>query len=146
MYTTKETSDYYPLSVLFHDSGLEVEIGETVPDGTLMMWRCEDDNGHLAAAAVLAERDGVYVLADIAVDADLRGQGIGEGLLGIVEHCAAAMGADELWLVGKVPEFYLKYAWTKVERASAPNISKCLTCGQFGKSCFPSIMKKKLSV
>ena len=52
------------------------------------------------------------------------------------------MGGTEIWLVGKVPEYYEQFGWVRIAREDAPAISKCLTCDQFNVDCFPSIMKK----
>ena len=142
MYRIVETEDFYPLSVLFNSSGLEVEISKETPEPTLKMWRCEDSKGSLLAGLTIEKRADVFVLGNLAVAEEMRGNGIGEELLVLAEKEAAAMSADEFWLVGKVPEFYKKYGWEEVSREEAPEISKCLRCRQFGESCFPSIMKK----
>ena len=73
-----------------------------------------------------------------------RGQGLGSELLAVAEAQAVRLGAKELWLVGKVPDFYRQFHWVEVPREDAPPISKCLTCDQFQVDCFPSIMRKVL--
>ena len=51
-YRISETEDYYPISVLCNECGLEVEPSKEVPDHNLKMWKCEDeDTGELLAAA-----------------------------------------------------------------------------------------------
>lgn len=145
MYRVLETQDFYPLSLLFQASGLEVKPSRETPPGTLAMWRCEEvGTGRLLAAVTLQTRAGHFVLAQLAVAEDRRGQGLGEMLLALAEDQAARRGADRLWLVGKVPKFYEKYRWVEVDRQQAPAISRCLTCDQFQVDCFPSIMKKDL--
>ena len=37
MYSIKETNDYYALSKLFHDSGMEVEVEDVAPEETIKM-------------------------------------------------------------------------------------------------------------
>ena len=52
-YRISETEDYYPISVLCSECGLEVEPSKEAPDHNLKMWKCEDeDTGELLAAAV----------------------------------------------------------------------------------------------
>ena len=65
-------------------------------------------------------------------------------MLAVAEAQAVRLGAKELWLVGKVPDFYRQFHWVEVPREDAPPISKCLTCNQFQVDCFPSIMRKVL--
>lgn len=146
MYPVFETQDFYPLSQLYHDSGLEVKPSHDTPPGTLAMLRCEDpETGRLLAAATLQIRAAHYfVLAHLAVVPDLRGTGLGARLLALAEDRARELGAREIWLVGKVPDFYARYQWHTVAREDAPPISRCLTCEQFQVDCFPSIMKKTL--
>lgn len=63
MYSIQETQDFYPLSLLYQERGLEVTPSHTPPQGTLFMLRCEDsETGELAAAATLQRRAGHFVL------------------------------------------------------------------------------------
>lgn len=129
MYQITPTQFFYPLSVLYHESGLEVTPSQEAPEGTLALWRCDDlEDGSLLGAATLQMRAGHHVLAHLAV----------------AEAQAVRLGAKELWLVGKVPDFYRQFHWVEVPREDAPPISKCLTCDQFQVDCFPSIMRKVL--
>ena len=137
----KETNEYYPLSVLFRDSGLEVKPSETAPETARKLWRYDDDQG-LAGACQFGIRSGHCCLECLAVRDDVRKTGIGQKLLALAEKEAMALGGKEIWLVGKVPEYYEQFGWVRVDRAEAPAISKCMTCEQFQVDCFPSIMKK----
>lgn len=143
MNVIKETIDFGQLSAFYKENGLEIDISETAPEGTLKSWKCEDEETkELLAAATLQKRDGCYVLADLAVKEELRGSGMGGSLLKLAEDEAKALGAEEMWLVGKVPSFYSKFGWKETERETAPDISRCQSCDDFGTTCFPSIMKK----
>lgn len=145
MKTIKESGEYARLSAFYEKNGLEIEVSETAPEGTLKSWKYEDEEtGELLAAATLQKRGGCYVLADLAVKEELRGHGMGKQLLKLAEEEAKALGAGEMWLVGKVPAFYSKFGWMETERETAPDISRCQSCEDFGVTCFPSIMKKVL--
>lgn len=145
MYQITPTQFFYPLSVLYHESGLEVTPSQEAPEGTLALWRCDDlEDGSLLGAATLQMRAGHHVLAHLAVAEAARGQGLGSELLAVAEAQAVRLGAKELWLVGKVPDFYRQFHWVEVPREDTPPISKCLTCDQFQVDCFPSIMRKVL--
>ncbi len=143
----RETDDYARLSAFYKDNGLEIDVRETAPEGTLKNWKYEDeDTKELLAAATLQKRRDCYVLGDLAVTERLRGTGMGKELLQIAEEEVKSLGIKEMWLVGKVPHFYKKFGWTEVEpevaAKVAPDISRCQSCEDFGATCFPSIMKK----
>lgn len=141
-----ETDDFYPLSVLFNGSGLEVKISRETKPGTLKMWRCEDeDTGELLGAAVLMHKNGCFVLEDLAVLERCRGMGLGKTLMNIALDEAKGRGATEIWGCAKVPEYYYQYGWVEMDRYTSPDISNCQRCHQFGKTCFPSIIRKELS-
>ena len=68
MYQITPTQFFYPLSVLYHESGLEVTPSQEAPEGTLALWRCDDlEDGSLLGAATLQMRAGHHVLAHLAV-------------------------------------------------------------------------------
>lgn len=144
MYRITETHDYYSLSELFHNSGMEVEIEETIPPETLKMWRCEDEGGRLLGGAVLQHKSGCFVLEDLAVVEDQRLRGIGLELMGLALQEAKERGAKEIWGCAKIPAYYLSKGWQEMDRASSPTISHCQTCEQFNVSCFPCIIRKDL--
>lgn len=145
IYKILETNDFYPLSVLFHNSGLEVAISDETPPPTIKMWRCEDADGKLLAAMTIEKKKGLFVLGNLAVDEEMRGKGLGTELLELAERQVRELDAKEFWLVGKVPGFYKQYGWEEVDREAAPEISGCLRCQQFGTTCFPSVMKKNFN-
>ena len=121
MYQITPTQFFYPLSVLYHESGLEVTPSQEAPEGTLALWRCDDlEDGSLLGAATLQMRAGHHVLAHLAVAEPARGQGLGAELLAVAEAQAVRLGAKELWLVGKVPDFYRQFHWVEVPREDAP--------------------------
>ena len=99
MYQITPTQFFYPLSVLYHESGLEVTPSQEAPEGTLALWRCDDlEDGSLLGAATLQMRAGHHVLAHLAVAEPARGQGLGAELLAVAEAQAVRLGAKELWL------------------------------------------------
>lgn len=135
-------TDYRKLSRFWRAHGLEVQVSDTPPDSLLHAWSMTDPDGTLVAAAALERRNGFLVLADVAVDPAYRGSHHGVALVTLAEETAAAMGAPEIWLTGKVPDFYRKLGWQSVPRQDAPPISKCLHCEDFQVSCHPEIMRK----
>ncbi|MDD2484158.1 MAG: GNAT family N-acetyltransferase [Eubacteriales bacterium] len=143
MHSIKITEDYYPLAVLFQRCGLEVNPNDNKPEGIVKMWKCEDEEtGELIGAATVQLLNGVYVVKHLAIDEEHRKTGIGKILLQLAEEELKNLGASEIWLSGKVPDYYLRFGWEKVQPEDAPSFSKCLKCSQFNQVCFPSIMKK----
>ena len=82
MYSIRKTQDFYPLSLLYQESGLEVTPGHTPPQGTLSMLRCEDsETGELVAAVlgIHADEQAARRLRQDPQDCG-RGHAIGEKL------------------------------------------------------------------
>lgn len=141
-YTISETNDFFEIGTLFKEAGLEVKPELGTPEGVVKMWRVDDENAKLIAGGTAQIINGIYVVKHIAVTEDCRGLGVGQRLLGLIEAELIARGAEELWLAGKVPGYYLRFGWEEVDPQNAPPFSKCLTCAQFQTECFPSIMRK----
>lgn len=140
----KETTDYYPLSVLFHNSEMGIEISHTTPEGMVKMWRMEDsETGDLLAAVTLQIRDGVYTLGDLAVKAGHRSEGYGWQMQQTLFAEAARMGLKELWSCAKVPDYYLRFGWQRMDWDTSPKIDiNCHTCSRLGTTCHPSVIRK----
>ena len=138
MYQITPTQFFYPLSVLYHESGLEVTPSQEAPEGTLALWRCDDlEDGSLLGAATLQMRAGHHVLAHLAVAEPARGQGLGAELLAVAEAQAVRLGAKELWLVGKVPDFYRQFHWVEVPQHYAQSAAPMRTLKE-SRSAFPA--------
>lgn len=145
-YVIKETNNYYPLSVLFHESGMEIEVSETPPAGMVKMWRMEDAaTGELIAAVTLQIRDHVYTLGDLAVRQDHRSEGYGKIMQSVVFEAAREMGVKELWGSAKVPDYYYRLGWERMDWDTSPQVAvNCHTCSRRGKECFPQIIRMTL--
>ena len=144
MYKITVTDAFYPLAVLFRECGLEIDDLSSPPTGTLQMWRCEDESGELLGGANLKCLKDCFILDNLAVREDQRGTGIGLQLIDAVLEEALLRGAKEIWGCAKVPAYYLTKGWKEVPPEETPEIFHCQTCGQFGVSCFPVIIKKVL--
>ncbi len=140
----KETTDYYPLSVLFHDNGVGVPVRKDTPEGMVKMWKMENtENGELIAAVTLQIRAGVYALGSIAVDPKYRNMGYGMMMQETIIAEAKKLGLKELWACAKVPDYYFKTGWEKMPWETSPKVDvNCPTCDKLGKTCNPSIIRK----
>ena len=139
-----ETEDYHALTVLFKECGLDVKIEEFPPEGVRKMWACTAGYDELLGGAVLQEKDGRFILKDLAVKDGWRKEGIGKALMKTVLKEAKDLGAKEIWGCAKVPEYYTGKGWETVPDEEAPAISDCQQCGQYLSTCFPRIIRKKL--
>ena len=144
MFRIEETTEYYPLTVLFKESGLDVKIESESPQGVLKMWACFDKDGELLGGSVLQEKNGRFILKDLAVKDGYRRAGIGKSLMETALDEAKNLGAEEIWGCAKVPEYYTAKGWVIVPDESAPEISDCQSCEQYLKVCFPRIIRKQL--
>ena len=112
MYIINESSDYEKLSQFFYENGLEIEPGMERPKAVIKCWECIDSkNKKLIGGASLENRNGEFVVSDMAVDSDYRKEKLGTKLMNIMEEEIIKMGGNDAWLVGKVPVFYLKLGW-----------------------------------
>ena len=145
-YIICETDDFCPLTIFFHQCGLEMKPGAPRPENLVKMWRMEDpDNGELLGAAILEIRDDVYTLSDLGVREDRRNKGYGKVLQNIVFDEARRLSVKELWGVAKVPSYYYPLGWKKVDWDAAPKIAiKCDGCQQRGVECDPVVLKYAL--
>ena len=138
-----ESDDYMELAPLFAASGLENT--DRVPDGFLGGFKAIGENSRIIGAAALVQRQGCYILSDMAVSEELRGKGLGWQLLCKAMVRFSALGAREVFLTAKVPEFYRKYGFREVDPESVTHLFSCPACSQFGNGCSPVFMKMELS-
>lgn len=137
------TEDYEKLVRFFIENGLEFSEEDPTPTDLVRCWEATED-GKLAGGFVLAKRDGEFICDGIAVDPACRGQELGRKLLrtGIGE--AVSRGARRMYLVARAPGFFRTEGFEAVDRADAPDFFECLTCDQYGVSCHPEVMVKRL--
>ncbi|HYE67564.1 MAG TPA: GNAT family N-acetyltransferase [Anaerovoracaceae bacterium] len=145
MYQILESNDYETLTYLFSNNGLEITPGINKPDEVIKFWECRDTvSQRLIGGVALETRSGEFVVADLAVNIENRNQNIGTRLMEVVEAEIIRLGGTDAWLVGRVPDFYLKLGWEVVAREKAPEISICFSCLRYGKECNPQVMHKSL--
>ena len=142
-YTIRETEEYEKLVPFFIENELEFteEDAEEVPTDLVKCWQITDEEDKLVGAFVLARREGEYICDGIAIDARLRGTGLGGELLALGIEETRARGGDRMFLVARAPEFFRKNGFVTIPRQEAPNFFECLTCPQYGISCHPEVMK-----
>lgn len=140
----KRTDEYERLVKFFVDNELEFDGDEEVDTDIIECFKVVDHEDNLAGAAVLAKREGQYIIDGIAVDEKYRKTGIGELLLDKVEKEVKNLGGDSISLVARAPEFFRKNDFKTVDPDTAPNFFECKQCPQYKKTCFPEVMKLEM--
>jgi N-acetylglutamate synthase-like GNAT family acetyltransferase len=142
MVKTGVTTDIEKLITFFIEQELEFdENDEYGEDELVKCWEALDDEGQLAGGCVLALRDGEFICDGIATAPAQRGTGLGRELLALLISEVKARGGDKIFLVARAPGFFAKYGFVPVKREDAPEFFECFTCPQYGKTCFPEVMK-----
>lgn len=148
------TQDYDRLVELFVKNDLEFSVNDDVPTDLVTLWKaqkivpdpsqCNSYIGLLIGGCVLALRQGEYIIDGIAVEPEFRAAQLGKKLLDLAIAEVKERGGKQLFLVARAPEFFRKQGFTTIERKDAPNFFECLTCPQYGKDCFPEVMKLEI--
>jgi N-acetylglutamate synthase-like GNAT family acetyltransferase len=137
----RETSDFSAMLSLARESGLDSDhlTGIVSAYGFYL-------DGKLVGCAALKKGDDQFMVECLAVAESMRGRGLGRTLVARIEKEARANGAKKLWAIARRPRFFERIGY-RVSSASDPGAPKnddCMTCPQFGKSCYPAIVVKDL--
>lgn len=140
----RETDQYEKLVKFFVENGLEFDGDEEVDTDILHCYEVtHGDEGHLVGAAVLAKREGRFIIDGIAVENVYRKLQIGEILLNkVCEVIKEEYDGKEVYLVARAPGFFKKHGFIAIDPDHAPNFFECKTCSQYQDSCHPEVMKK----
>lgn len=138
------TEEYETLVKFFVENELEFDGDEEVDTDIIKCFKTIDEYGNLVGGAVLAQREGKYIIDGIAVDKKYRKNKLGEKLLDrVIEEVKSLEGSD-LYLVARAPGFFRKNGFVAIDEASAPNFFECKYCPQYKVSCYPEIMKLEI--
>jgi len=140
-YKISTTDEYDRLVEMFIRHDLEFSIEEPKPTELIQCWKAEDENGKLISGCVLAIRGSEYIIDGIATEPEYRKEKIGGKLLELALEEAKSRGRQAVYLVAKVPGFFRKHGFVAIDPAQTTDLFNCLSCPQYGKSCFPEVMK-----
>ena len=138
------TNDNEALQELFIKNELEFSEEDPVPTDLVKSWRIVDESKvppKLIGGLMLAKRQGDFIIDGIAVEPEYRKQNLGKKLLDEAIKEVKALSGDSIYLVARAPGFFRTQGFETVQKEDAPFFYECLTCPQFGVSCFPEIMK-----
>ena len=115
------------------------------PNAPILSYKVVDGD-KLVGAATCSKVDGVYILEAIAIEEKYTGKGVGSALLNVVLQKLKEMGAKDIVINAKDTRFFVKNGFNIADRNDVPitAYSYCLNCGEYGKTCFPKIMKYKI--
>lgn len=138
----RETDEYEKLVEFFVENQLEFDGDEEVDTDIVKCYEIvHGEEEHLAGAAVLAKREGRYIIDGIAVDEPYRRMKTGELLLDKIIETVKELGGKEIYLVARAPGFFRKNGFISVAAHNAPNFFECKSCPQYNVTCHPEVMK-----
>lgn len=140
-----ETEEYERLVQFFVVNELEFDGDEEVDTDIVRCYKVTDDKDALVGAAVLAMREGRYIIDGIAVDPAFRKENIGRALLEAILKEVRRRGGDAIYLVARAPGFFRRNGFTTIDPEDAPNFFECKYCPQYQKNCFPEVMKREIA-
>ncbi|WP_324823213.1 GNAT family N-acetyltransferase [Sinanaerobacter sp. ZZT-01] len=141
MVKINETKDYLPVMELFLKNDLEMDEEELISPNILHCWKAETEENLLIGGCVLAYFEGEYIIDGIAVEEPYRKSGTAKALLNQAVEKARQLGAKQIFLVARAPEFFRKQGFQNVGWDEPPAFFDCYTCPQRGQKCFPEVMK-----
>ena len=118
----RETDEYERLVMFFAENGLEFVGDEEVDTDIVRCYKMTDDDDTLIGAAVLALREGRYIIDGIAVDPKYRNLKIGDTMLARAVSDVSELGGDGLYIVARAPDFFRKNGFKAIEPEAAPNL------------------------
>ncbi|MBE6031212.1 MAG: GNAT family N-acetyltransferase [Clostridiales bacterium] len=138
----RRTMDFKKMIPLLMKSGLEVHEDDEAGEGLVTLFELVDpETEELVGTSGVEISNGSYMLRYIAVDEKYRGKQYGRLVVEAALDEARACGAKEIWLTGKIPEFYKKWGFELMDPADAPIVSDCQSCPQFHNGCESALMR-----
>ncbi len=135
------TKNYNQLVPMFIANRLEFSEDEPVPTDIVKCWQLTNERDDLQGGAVLALREGQFIVDGIAVNEPYRKTGAGRKLLDCIIAETAARGGSSIFLVARAPGFFSKSGFITISRDEAPQFFECFTCPQYGTECRPEVMR-----
>lgn len=134
----RESQDYDRLMEVFVRNGLEAP-SPNHPATVMKSWEIVED-GHIVGGSSVALNNGAFVLGYFAIDAPYRNNGWSKHMLKKALTYVKQQGARSIYTVTKIPEYFKKAGFQKVDRKDAPDFSQCFSCPQYQVECFPEAM------
>ena len=104
-----------------------------------------DEKERIVGGAVLAKRQGEYIVDGIAMAKAFQKAGLGKELMMRLIEETLNLRGDAIYLVARAPGFFGTIGFETVDREDAPEFFECTKCPQRGVSCHPEVMKLQLT-
>lgn len=123
---------------------LPLSIGDAT-DRIRDFWICEEDGQVVGCAAVHASWEKLVELRSLAVAPAHQGKSYGRMLMERALAEAVELGADEIFTLTYIPDFFRKFGFVELPRQELPHKvwMDCLKCVKF-PDCGETAMKMKL--
>lgn len=132
--------DYFRSNDMVYENDLPLIIPHFIKG-----YKLTQGDDYIVGGAILGYREGKYILDGIAVDKVLRKSGLGRILVNKIIEEVKQRNGNSLYLITKVPEFYLKQNFTFVDGFDeVHNIFNCEGCKKYLKDCPERVMKIEL--
>lgn len=142
--TLKRTDEYDMLVDFFIDNGLEFSEEEQVATEVIDCYKAVLEDGELIGGVVLAKREGAYIIDGIAVKEEYRKFGVGRMMVDKALEVSRQLGENTIYLIARAPGFFRRLDFVNIDKDEAPTFYECAECPQFGKTCFPELMKYEI--
>jgi N-acetylglutamate synthase-like GNAT family acetyltransferase len=136
-----EHQNYDRLMDVFVRNGLEAPSPDD-PATDMKPWALVE-GGHIVGGSSVSRRNGALVLDYFAIDGPYRNHGWSRPMLEKVMAYAIHQGDRKIYTVTKIPDYFKKAGFRKIDRKDAPDFSQCFSCPQYQKDCFPEVMVKR---
>ncbi len=141
----ESTTEYDRIIEFAAAQGLEYDPEEKQDFSNIVgAWKITQPGDYIIGTIMLGYEEGHYVLHAVAVDPVLRKFGLGRVLVKKAMEKARELGAKEVVLIGRAPEFYSKLGFTEIKPEDSPLEFECLSCPQYQVSCHPQIMRHEI--
>jgi len=139
--TLSETRDFDSIRALSLRSGLEDGSFEHIVKAYGFF-----SGDRMVGCVALKVEKRIYSVDWLAVESEMRRNGLGSALVKKIEEEAKTRGCRRLWTVARAPEFFRKLGFQipTSDDSAGPSMGHCQRCPQYKKSCFPAILVKSL--
>ena len=130
----ENVKNHNSLIEFYRENGLEVSNDIETEDGAVVSLALTE-KGKVISAATLSYRFGVFILDYIAVDINLRQDGLGSKILKSILQEARQKGTEKVYITAKNTEFFKSQGFRKGSPEGVDMNIDCLGCPLYNNGC-----------